>query len=77
MAPPGSFREEIMEDQRRRKSRTLQRLCVCSRLEEQLWALAYQQLGLGIGRPAGRLPEPARKRARPRAPTSSSIAHGA
>jgi hypothetical protein len=50
-----------MEDNRRAQRRTLDRVCVSSRLEEQLWELAYKQLELVIRR-AGQRPPVARER---------------
>ena len=66
-----------MEGKRRPKPRTLHRVYSRSRLEEQLWALAYQQLGPCRRRPAELRPRSARERPPAAVPRSSASAQGA
>jgi hypothetical protein len=65
-----------MEEKRRPKHRPLHRICVPSRLEAQLWALAYQQLQRCAGPHAGPAPELATAHVRPALSSSSAIAQG-
>jgi hypothetical protein len=65
-----------MGEKRRPNQRPLHRVCVPSRLEAQLWALAYQQLLRRAGRDAGPPPDPATGRARPAPSTSSATSQG-
>ena len=56
-----------MEDNRKEPVRTLQRLFECNRLEEQLWAIAYEQLWPVVRRSLKRAGDSRQRRRGPRA----------